>query len=310
MLDDRRTFLKKAALTTGALSATVLSGSILDKPLVRSSAVSAPPVMRGIGEDYQLHWSYDAPPPNIVTAWSDYFAMSDFQTYKAKFKWNLVRLGFYFSDVYNSSNDNPLNTSDFSLLDEVIAICSSNGLKVMLCDMNFTGSVGYDVPKWIQDWTNVVTHYKGNKSIYAFQIANEMENSDGNALANLLSCTEAVQQIDSIRLIAYWVYSIGNYARAPSQVLPANVLADLHIATYSGTRCQRNQQLIQWANSLKNYGMNYASGSIIGEINAQSPSCNPQTICLLSDLDIFGGSYICWGYNDYRTNWDAIFAAI
>jgi hypothetical protein len=266
--------------------------------------------LRGIGEDYQLHWIYQTPPPDIPTAWINYFAQTDFQTYKAKFGWNLIRLGFYFSDVANNSNEIALDSTSLSLLDQVISICASNGLKVMLCDFNFTGIIGSDIPQWIQDWVNLATHYKGNPNIYAFQIGNEMENIDGNALTNLVNCTIAVRNVDSARTICYWMYSIPNYPRAPPNALPSNILIDGHLATYNSGGCQKNSQLIQQSNSLKTYGATYASGSIVGEINAQNSSCNAQTICLLSNLDLFNESYICWGYNSYRTVWDKVFEAI
>jgi hypothetical protein len=273
--------------------------------------------------------------PSLENSWTSYYSQSDFQTYQAEFGWNEIRLFFCFTNMasYTSNPDclywqvNAHSTSgsspDLSWLGAVVSMANTQGLRVDLTDMDFTGQapVAGAMATWISDWTAMATYFSGNSGIAVFQFANEFEHST-TTNGNLTAAMTAIRSVDPTVTLAMWNYSPSTssggstYPGAPQFTVPSNVWNSIHVSTYTFndareyTGCQTESFLLNEFDTAENYAANYGIPYYAGEINGQYSACNSVTEYFLNLLIANHVPYILMGYSVNRANWDAILSSI
>jgi hypothetical protein len=297
----------------------------------------------GFGEGYALDW-YGSTTPTVATvtsAWTTLLSSSSLQNWQAKLKWKTVRLGFLFKDLsafapsaisYQLDSTNADGT--LSALDAVIELLNTAGYNVMLCFM--TENVPSDLPTanaLIQDWANIAKHYAGDTRIAAYQIANEMGDNTfldttyggswsyetstytSGHIPYLWNITKAIRVSEPNRAIVIpdTQENIYNFNMAVNHTRSQeNLIADFHVSTYTQNNnkqyngCMENSQVFNWPflNFWTNYWA-YHIPIINGELNAIYSQCNCYTTAWLDTLIAGGYPYICWGYKEYESVWDA-----
>jgi hypothetical protein len=328
----------------------------------------------GPGEDYQLHWSYQPKPSNVLQAWNNYFAMSDIQQWKSKFSWNLIRLAFWFSNLENDSQEIPLDPTNkdgtLTLLDNIISICANNGFKVMLCCFNYTGtspSSSNAVNTWISDWSLMAQYFAGDTRIAAYQIGNEMEpfiiNSNGSTTQEntlqgqetlnqvMANCTDGIRKYEPGRMVVWcpelsfdaiingggtiqwrsnilkdfhefdYRYAVDSSGHRISCTSDSNCPTGYYCTPEGGgtcTRCSTSTENSNAVNFIVSQRQKYPelAGVVVGEFNQIHEvggvvgRCYPSAENLLSLFIANNIPYICWGYNAYRVDWDAILGSV
>jgi hypothetical protein len=296
-------------------------------------AANSSPQMSGPGEYWTLtfYGSVPASLSTLETEWNSYYAQGDFQTYKAEFGWNLIRIGFCFSNLASYTDDstcpsaalNAQSTSgavpDLSWLGEVVSIAHQNGMLVDLTDFDFTGQAppsAAAMAVWESDWTALATYFTGNSDIALFQFGNELEHST-TTNGYLSAVMAGIRGVDPSVTLAMWEYSpststgAASYAKDPDFTIPSNVWNAVHTATYiDASTCQTDSVMSQVVDTARTYASTYGYTPYFGEINAQFSACNSVSEYLLGLLNGYGIPYILWGYSEYRSNWDAILGAM
>jgi hypothetical protein len=282
------------------------------------------PLGSGPGEFWTLAF-YGSPPSSLSaleSEWSSYFAESDFQTYQQEFGWNLIRLGFCFSDICTSSGALDAHSTsgvdpDLSWLSAVISIAHAHGMEVSLCDFTFTGNPPLaNMTIWYDDWKSLATYFSGNGDIAVYQFANELEHSNTTNIV-LQTVMSDIRAVDPGRRLAVWQNSFStpsgtaSYPNAPEFVVPPDVYLDYHVATYlSPTTCGTDSDMLSDYESWQNFSMKYGLPTFVGEIDAIYPQCNQTTEYLLNLLMAHNVPFIVWGFSQYRSNWDSIFNSL
>jgi Cellulase (glycosyl hydrolase family 5) len=319
--------VRKLILATVILVVLIVSAGlflVLTSISQTKEQAKAIPVCCGVGEDYELAWTYQKIPSNLTQAWINYYSNPTFQSFKVKFGWNVIRLGFKFSSSASSSADQFLNVSDFTNLDLAISIASQNGFKVILDDIDY--QIGfYGSPTWYYDWNVTAEHYKGDASIAFFEVANEMESNNNGinnngcgtlgtqAIVCLDQVTDNIRSIDPTRAVSWWEYSLANHKLVvpASNELRSNSYLDIHSADYvNSTLCG---SVTQFEQELKT-ALTFQSGSdmpiILGELNMQVSNCEPVGSSMIQYLVTQKIPWIAWGYSAYSSEWVPILNAV
>ena len=222
-------------LVYGMLVVVSLSAS----PAHASSGMSGP------GESWTLSFYYGEPSSvaALEEGWNSYYAQPDFQTYKSDFGWNMIRLGFCFSNMlayteetvcpsesinaHSSSGETP----DLSWLSAVVSIASSNGMGVVLTDFSLTGQSppsAAAMATWDADWRAMASYFSGSSDIVAYEFANELEHST-TTNSNLTAVMSDIRAVDPNRALVMWAFSpststgSASYASKPEFTVPSDV---------------------------------------------------------------------------------------
>ena len=113
-----------------------------------------------LGDDYLIWYNWNGDP----SAWDS--QLHWFTDYNS----TVARLAFSFADDTGSNKD---STYIYAKMNSVLDKLSSVGVKAILC--NFAGeySYSYGSTAWVNNWKALVSDFKGDTRIKAFQIANE-----------------------------------------------------------------------------------------------------------------------------------------
>jgi hypothetical protein len=273
----------------------------------------------GVGEDYELAWTYQTIPSNLTHAWINYYINSTFESFKAKFGWDIVRLAFRFDPNASSSAEQFLNITNFSNLNQAISIASKYGFKVILDDADYqTGFYGSFI--WYHDWNVTTEHFKGDSNVAFFEIANEMEDSNTGGSNNgcggtgtegivcLDKLTDDIHAIDPSRVVAWWAYSLPAYHEVPpASELRPNLYIDMHMADYfNSTACLASSTFENSVKELLSFQNETGKPVIAGELNMQMLGCTSLGSKDIQYLVQQNVPWIAWGFKTYFTEWVSI----
>jgi len=330
----RRQTLNLRPLVAGLVVAVIVASTLLPVVIEPQAEASGNPVLTGGPGEYYALTFYGPVLNNIAalkTAWNDYYAESDFQTFKSEFGWNLIRIGFCFNDLASYTDDvtcpsaaiNAHSDSgsfpDLLWLGTVVHMAQEQGLYVDLTDFDFTGQAPTSgaMSLWLSDLSALATYFDGNSTVQIYQFGNELEHST-TTNGNLTAAISAISKADPRAHPAMWQYSpstntgASSYPSTPSFSVPAGVWQAYHAPTYAngGASCISDSSLSAAITSAQDFAKVNGIPSYYGEIDAQYSNCNNNTEYLISQLINAGIPYILWGYNEDRSNWDTILDAI
>jgi predicted transcriptional regulator len=293
----------------------------------------------GPGEAWTLALSNHTEPSQLTTltaAWKSYFSQPDFQANKAKFHWNIIRLSFCFADTCGATpysldvHSTNGSTPDLSWLDAVIDICNQNGLKVMLAEFTFTGTLPNSTSEastFMADWGLLAQHEAGNPGIAVYQIANEIAdssfvNSNYASLGGFLAhVTSAIRTYEPNRVVAWSEGFDGGLAlyQGISNSGLSNIYADNHYSSYGYNSSREFESCVDPQTKVGSWvsdGNAYEVRTLNGEINAQGvpgepmvnghPICDAQASQWITQMMTHQIPYILWDFSQYRSNWDYI----
>jgi hypothetical protein len=259
--------------------------------------------LTGFGEGYSLDWyGSEIANSSIVPKWQSLLSNANILSWKSRFQWNNIRLGFFFKDLPQNSAisyqlDSTNSDGTLSVFDLVIDAISSAGYQVMPCCMLEGTLTEAQIQTLLSDWTNFAEHYKGDTRISRYQIANEASIS----MSDIWNIVQAIRKYEPNRIVvcptSQTQEDIFNFCLNTLKTRNTqNLMADWHTSTYSGsTACMENSQIWSWPQSWVSNFWTYAVHIQNGEINAQEARCNCQTIAWLDQVISSGADYILWG---------------
>ena len=184
-----------------------------------------------------------------VAAWESALKVGD------KWRFNVIRVPFLFS------------TLDTAVMDKILTLIASHGAKAVLdfhCLEQYTSDPKLGSQALVDAWVKLVTHYKDDTRIVAWQIVNEPSagcldptiKGNNTAIMNALSVlVDAIRRVDPVRPIVWPPSSFWGDGALPAANKRSNVILDIHPYPYGGkTNWVDLQTIADWRiNKAKGY---------------------------------------------------------